>query len=162
MNKNEYEWVKENRETLLNFCRRMDAKDFTSELGFGWESVRDTLVHVANCYHAWLGSYVLLKTKNPITPKDMLPTMGIEEIIELFDQADTYVNDVLQSFATKMEVAIKQTIPWRESNEIISLTPQKLIMHVVTHEYHHKGQIMAMIRQMGYEPPNTDVLGTRD
>nr|WP_242021046.1 DinB family protein [Cytobacillus oceanisediminis] len=35
-------------------------------------------------------------------------------------------------------------------------------MHTVTHEYHHKGQIMAMSRQLGYEPPNTDVLGTRD
>jgi uncharacterized damage-inducible protein DinB len=162
MNQNEYEWVKENRETLLNFCRRMDEKDFTRELGFGWESVRDTLVHVANCYHAWLGSYVLLQTKKPITPKDIIPTMGIEEIISLFEQADSYVNDVLHLFATKMEVAIEQSIPWRESDEIISLTPQKLIMHVVTHEYHHKGQIMAMIRQMGYEPPNTDVLGTRD
>lgn len=42
------------------------------------------------------------------------------------------------------------------------MTPRKLFMHTVTHEYHHKGQIMAMDRQLGYEPPNTDVLGTRD
>ncbi|MEH7885204.1 DinB family protein [Bacillus sp. JJ1609] len=26
-------------------------------------------------------------------------------------------------------------------------------MHTITHEYRHKGQIAAMLRQMGYEPP---------
>lgn len=32
----------------------------------------------------------------------------------------------------------------------------------MTHEFHHKGQIVAMIREMGYIPPNTDILGTED
>ncbi|MBT2744176.1 hypothetical protein J7E77_27030 [Bacillus sp. ISL-77] len=35
-------------------------------------------------------------------------------------------------------------------------------MHTFTHEFHHKGQIVAMIRKMGYVPPYTDVLGTED
>ncbi|WP_420491140.1 DinB family protein [Neobacillus drentensis] len=42
------------------------------------------------------------------------------------------------------------------------MTPRKLLLHTITHECHHKGQIVAMLRQMGYEPPNTDVLGTED
>ena len=162
MNKKEYEWVKENREVLLDFCSNMDPNDFTREMGFGWQSVRDTLVHVANCYHGWLGSYVLLRTLEPITPRENLPTIGIEEIRALFEKADAYVNEVLESFVQKMDEPIVQPIPWRESSEAISMTPRKLFMHTVTHEYHHKGQIMAMARQMGYEPPNTDVLGTKD
>jgi uncharacterized damage-inducible protein DinB len=162
MNQKEYEWVKENREVLLDFCSNMDLNDFTREMGFGWQSVRDTLVHVANCYHGWLGSYVLLRTKKPITPRENLSQMGIEEIRVLFEKADAYVNEVLESFVQKMDEPIVQPIPWRESSEAISMNPRKLFMHTVTHEYHHKGQIMAIARQMGYEPPNTDVLGTRD
>ncbi|MEH7133379.1 DinB family protein, partial [Priestia megaterium] len=27
---------------------------------------------------------------------------------------------------------------------------------------HHKGQIVSKLRMMGYEPPNTDILGTKD
>ncbi|MEH6996494.1 DinB family protein, partial [Neobacillus drentensis] len=46
--------------------------------------------------------------------------------------------------------------------ELLSITPRKLLLHTITHECHHKGQIVAMLRQMGYEPPNTDVLGTED
>lgn len=39
------------------------------------------------------------------------------------------------------------------------MTPRQLLFHTVTHEFHHKGQVMAMMRQLGMEPPNTDVLG---
>ncbi|MCF6411575.1 DinB family protein [Pseudalkalibacillus salsuginis] len=162
MNHKEYEWVKENREVLLDFCSKIDPNDFTREMVFGWQNVRDTLVHVANCYHAWLGSFVLLQTKKPITPRENLPAIGMEEIRVLFGNADTYVNEVLESYALKWDEPIVQPIPWRESSEAISMTPRKLLMHTVTHEYHHKGQIMAMARQMGYESLNTDVLGARD
>ncbi|MCU1806348.1 hypothetical protein NVV31_13245 [Cytobacillus firmus] len=97
-----------------------------------------------------------------MTPRENIPTIGIEEIRTLFEQADAYVYEVFESFSQKMDESIVQPIPWRESTEEISMTPRKLFMHTVTHEYHHKGQIMAMARQLGYEPPNTDVLGTRD
>lgn len=61
-----------------------------------------------------------------------------------------------------MDEAIERAIPWREGGETISITPGKLLMHTITHEFHHKGQIVVMARKMGYEPPNTDVLGTED
>ncbi|HEO8418505.1 TPA: hypothetical protein VBX77_000466 [Yersinia enterocolitica] len=32
-------------------------------------------------------------------------------------------------------------------------------MHSITHEFHHKGQIVAMLRSLGYIPKNTDILG---
>jgi len=59
-----------------------------------------------------------------------------------------------------MDEPIQRKIPWRVGGEPISMTPSKLLAHTITHEFHHKGQVMAMVRQMGYEPPNTDVLGT--
>ncbi|PFP27641.1 hypothetical protein COJ96_15565 [Bacillus sp. AFS073361] len=61
-----------------------------------------------------------------------------------------------------LNVLIEREIPWREASERLSITPCKLLTHTITHEFHHKGQIVAMLRQMGYEPPNTDVLGTED
>jgi len=75
------------------------------------------------------------------------------------DLADDYVEEALNVYAQRMHEPIERPIPWRENVEIISMTPAKLLMHTITHEYHHKGQIVAMARQMGYVPPNTDVLG---
>jgi len=159
---NEYEWVRQTRVVLIEFCSELDPNDFTQENGFGWQSVRDTLVHIADCYNAWLGSFVLLKTKKPITPKENLLELGLVEIKERFETVDSYVNEVFEVYKHQMDEPIQRQIPWREGAELISMTPNKLLMHTITHEFHHKGQIMAMARQMGYEPPNTDVLGTRD
>ncbi|WP_285767445.1 DinB family protein [Peribacillus sp. SI8-4] len=162
MNKNEYEWVRQTRGVLLDFCSELDSVDFTRQNGFGFQSVRDTLVHIADCYHAWLGSFVLLKTKKPITSKEDISVLGLDEIKVRFEQVDLYVNEVFEVLKHQMDDPIHRQIPWREGGEPISMTPSKLLMHTITHEFHHKGQIMAMARQMGYEPPNTDVLGTKD
>ncbi|MCQ6267356.1 DinB family protein [Fictibacillus sp. WQ 8-8] len=163
MNRIEYEWVKQTREILLKFCDELQPEDFTRHIdGFGFQSVRDSLLHVANCYHGWLGSYILLQTKTPLTPKENISKTSLEEIKQRFIQADAYVDDVLNDLDGQMDELIIRAIPWREHGEPISISAAQLLLHVVTHEYHHKGQIMAMARHMGYEPPNTDVLGVGD
>jgi uncharacterized damage-inducible protein DinB len=44
------------------------------------DTVRDSLIHIADCYIAWLGSFVLLKTMKPITPKEDLQKFNLDEI----------------------------------------------------------------------------------
>jgi len=39
----------------------------------------------------------------------------------------------------------------------VTATPLQLFTHVLTHEFHHKGQIMTMCRILGYTPVETDV-----
>ena len=163
MNLKEYKWVQENRESLLDFCSELKPNDFTRELdGFGFQSVRDSLIHVADCYIAWIGSFILLKTKKPITPKQDVVNLSIEDIRLRFEQADLFVKELMEMTTEQMYEPIVKKIPWREAGDEISLTPMKLLIHTITHEYHHKGQIVAMARKMGYVPPNTDVIGTKD
>jgi uncharacterized damage-inducible protein DinB len=159
---NEYGWVRQTRGTLLDFCGKLDSNHFTDSNGFGWQSVRNTLVHIADCYVAWLGSFVLLKTNKPLTPKDEIHNISLEQIIARFEQVDSIVNELLEQHGHSLNELIEREIPWRSAPELLSITPRKLLIHTITHEFHHKGQIAAMLRQMGYEPPNTDVLGTDD
>jgi uncharacterized damage-inducible protein DinB len=42
----------------------------------------------------------------------------------------------------------------------LTLTPLQLFTHVITHEFHHKGQILTMSRTLGYIPVDTDVIRT--
>ena len=162
MHQKEYEWVRQTRATLLDFCSEIKPEDFTRQNGFAWQSVRDSLVHIADCYYAWLGSFVLLNTIKPITPKEELVSFNVEKIKLRFAEVDQFVDEVLDRHGNQLFEMIERKIPWREDPEIVELSPGKLLMHTITHEYHHKGQITAMLRQMGYEPPNTDVLGTDD
>ncbi|MDM7914044.1 MAG: DinB family protein [Candidatus Eisenbacteria bacterium] len=36
------------------------------------------------------------------------------------------------------------------------LVPAWVVLHVLTHEYHHKGQVVSIARSLGYTPPETD------
>ena len=42
--------------------------------------------------------------------------------------------------------------------QTVTATPAALFTHVITHEFHHKGQIASMSRHLGYLPPDTAVL----
>ena len=36
-------------------------------------------------------------------------------------------------------------------------SPAFILLHVITHAFHHKGQIVAMLRILGYPAPDTDL-----
>jgi uncharacterized damage-inducible protein DinB len=36
-------------------------------------------------------------------------------------------------------------------------SPAFILLHVVTHTFHHKGQVVAMLRTLGYPAPDTDL-----
>jgi uncharacterized damage-inducible protein DinB len=36
-------------------------------------------------------------------------------------------------------------------------SPAFILLHVVTHTFHHKGQAVAMLRTLGYPAPDTDL-----
>lgn len=60
MEKLEYEWIKQTRQILLDQCAELNEDEITKELGFGFQSIRDSLIHVAGCYHAWLDFFLIL------------------------------------------------------------------------------------------------------
>lgn len=157
-----YDWVRQSRSVLLDFCGELKPEDFTRQLdGFGWSSVRKTLVHVADCYNGWLGSFVLGRYNSPFTLDDELEHIDLHRVVRRFEVVDALVNDFFDEFDDLLVQPLHRTIPWREP-ETLTVAPFKLFMHTVTHEFHHKGQIVSMIRHMGYVPPDTDLLRTRE
>lgn len=158
MNQLEYEWVKKTRQILLDQCKELNEDDFTKEFEFGFQSIRDSLVHVAGCYHAWLGSFVLSKTSSPLLTKEVIQTMQVGDIERYFQEADRYVEEVIESFTDTFDQFIEKEPSWKANGQVIGKTPRQLLIHSITHEFHHKGQIVAMLRLLNHTPENTDIL----
>lgn len=150
----QYELVQNARNSMFAHCGTLSQADFITPLsGFGDSSVRNLLVHIVNVYRFWLGSFALHQGLPSFRPEQM---QRMDDIRPLFAQTDLLVNIFLHRFQSAPETPITGKIPGRE--EPFATKPLTIFTHVITHEFHHKGQIMSMTRQLGYIPPDTDII----
>lgn len=152
--KRQYDLVKQSRELLFTYCERLNNNDYSKELeGFGVGSIRNLHAHVAECYQSWLGNFAL---KQQITMVNPYTVDNVDEMRHLFKETDTLVYKFLNQFEGQYEETLLGPVPWQENNEKLSIL--WLFTHTITHEFHHKGQIVSIGRHLGYIPSDTDLI----
>jgi uncharacterized damage-inducible protein DinB len=149
----QYEWIRRTRELLFSYCETMSQADYVKELeSFGGDSIRSLHAHVADCYRVWLGSRALGRPLPRITAES---ADSVNEMRKIFRETDDLVLDFLNEFKGKWDNTVQVSFEEGETTEISALW---LFTHTVTHEFHHKGQIVKIGRQLGYIPPDTDLI----
>lgn len=150
--KAQYELVKQSRKILLDYCSEISLVHFlTDKSVFGRGSIRNLLVHIANTYEFWIGKQGL-KREMVFTPFESVKT--VEEAQSLFLDVDKLMTDFFEFVETNQLTHLELELDGKtEKTELL-----KLFTHVVTHEFHHKGQILSLSRSLGYTPIDTDVI----
>jgi uncharacterized damage-inducible protein DinB len=149
----QYELVRESRKALLGFCQTISSVDFLVEnnsFGNGG-SIRNLFVHIANTYGFWITKCG--PNKNIVfTEYESKENMG--DIIDLFDIIDISMFEFIETFKNPE----MRKIDFEINGVKNSASPFKLFSHVITHEFHHKGQILSLSRHLGYIPVDTDIM----
>jgi uncharacterized damage-inducible protein DinB len=151
--KKQYELVLESRKVLLDYCKTVSAPDFlnaNSSFGRGG-SIRNLLVHIANTYEFWIANNALKKN---IDYTKYESVNSVEEAIALFRQVDSRMFE----FIEHVEKDQTQQIEYEVNGKKRAVEPFNLFSHVITHEFHHKGQILSLSRHLGYTPVDTDII----
>jgi len=149
--KQQYEFVRESRAVLFNYCKTISEKHFIAENNFFGRggSIRNLLVHIANTYEFWIAQQSL---NHEVIFSTYDSKKTVTDIVELFDVVDIFMNEFISLIAEKKLIEYKV-------NEIKNTAaPFKLFSHVITHEFHHKGQILSVSRHLGYLPVDTDIM----
>lgn len=150
----QYEWVRSSREIVFRFCEQIPPQQLAGPIAsFGRGSVTDTLLHVADTYLYWIAAVGLQQQpaySGPHTEKNM------ETIREAFDTVNAVVTEFLFTYAARPEAVITREATGNLSE--IRSSPLQLFTHVITHEFHHKGQVMTMGRMLGHTPPDADII----
>ncbi|GGF18473.1 hypothetical protein GCM10010954_16540 [Halobacillus andaensis] len=73
----------------------------------------------------------------------------------LFHQVDGLGEGFLHEYETNPSLTLK-AVSWQDHELEVSVL--WLFTHTMTHEFHHKGQILSMVRHLGCEPIDTDVV----
>ena len=119
--------------------------------GFGFPTVARQLVHILTVEEGWVHD---LQFKDfPGWFEQDAPTL--EALLSQKHRILAATRAYLDSLS---EEQLNATLPRRPegwSGELRS--PAFILLHVITHSFHHKGQIVAMLRILGHPAPDTDL-----
>ena len=137
------------REPLFDSLKKLDNDDFTQVLGNS--SIRDILVHLMNREIYWISILSGMESE----------TLNPEEFTDVQMIAKTWKKigrETREFVAEQTDVSLQyvKTVNWDDTT--VSFTVAKALVHMATHEVHHRGFIIGLLRQMGYEPPDVSMI----
>jgi uncharacterized damage-inducible protein DinB len=155
--KQQYDFIRSTRQTLFAFLDGIPLQKLHKTVpNFGNSSIIKTHIHVADCYMGWLGKFGLKQNDCSFATDYDIEHSDIIMVRDRFELVDEVVQQFLFEFNFRWFEKIANQVKWQE--EPWSTTPLWLLTHTETHEFHHKGQIVSMARQLGYNPPDTDLV----
>jgi len=100
-----------------------------------------------------MGQATAMKQHRPsFTPAEIQHFNAVRDI---YKEVDQLMEEFLQHFSGSLD----EPMPlFRPNGSALTRSPFELFTHVITHEFHHKGQVVSMSRQLGYTPVDTDVI----
>jgi len=148
----QYESVLSSRGTILDYIKTISEEDFLSENStFGRGSIRNLLVHICDTYASWIGERAL---KKEIIYKPFNEYETLANCVAYFEVINNYIEEFINRFSNDYQTDLKII----RNGKLVGLSPLKLFTHVITHEFHHKGQIMSLSRHLGYIPVDADII----
>jgi uncharacterized damage-inducible protein DinB len=150
----QYQLVTGARHALFAYCKTIKPEHLIKNIPeFNNSSMTSLLIHSANTYIHWL------KKTGMQHPHDYFEdnkSGDMADIEKIFAEVDETVNDFLLLFEKVLDVPVVFNVPGKDKQ--LTLSPLELFTHTITHEFHHKGQMLTMSRMLGYIPADTDVI----
>jgi uncharacterized damage-inducible protein DinB len=130
---------------LLDAALRLEPEQLHREMSVSHKSVFDTLEHIHMADRVWL--FRVLGAA-PESPNDPLEVAWPRTQASWGEWADTLTDaDMTRVISYKsLKGDPFQSAVWQ------------IVLHVVNHATLHRGQVMAMFRQLGVPPPPTDLI----
>lgn len=148
----QYSLLQSSRSVLFHYCETISTQHLLQPVEpFGNRSMRDLFVHVTETYLYWISEFAFhLPTRQVPQLKSMA------EIRALYKEVDSNVLEFIRAFDGSWEAQLRGNLG--QDNNEITVPAFHLLTHLITHEFHHKGQILTMSRLLGYTPVDTDIL----
>lgn len=145
-------WTHASLSLLLDHLSSLPATDYAKVLpAFGFPTLHKQVVHIFNCEGFWIQTLQGLPyvDRNPAEFTEVVDARRLKQ--EVSRQTHKYLSGLTdQQLNSTKEL-------YFPDGEIAVRTPALILHHVLTHAFHHKGQIVAMCRALGHPAPDTDL-----
>ena len=148
-----YTLTRRTRAGVLDWLETLPAGVFTQQReDFAYGSLCEIYTHAAQCYLWWVGAVGFGREwhGDPVV-------RDVRELREVFGLVDTILEEALEEWDDwDGPFVYTSARGWTDT-----FTRRWLILHPITHEFHHKGQALALARVLGHPhpgKPDTDLV----
>jgi len=132
---------------LLERCAGLSNQQLDATISGTYGSIRDTLQHIVTAERSYLSR---ISTGQPYRrPKDA-PPLTIAEMMEMARMS----GEGLIEWSHKVQAADSVEIDWDGTPRDVPKTI--LLTQVINHATEHRAQVMAILTQVGIQPPELD------
>jgi uncharacterized damage-inducible protein DinB len=133
--------------------REVLPEDLTREAGVSFGSLLGTLVHM-------LGSQRLSLSRFTGQAPPVLPTPAdLPDFLSLAVAWEETQAELESFLAALTEEQLAAEITWTSTEGHTHTRPLwEPVSHMVNHATYHRGQVASLLRQLGYQPPRTDMI----
>ncbi|MFD3449617.1 DinB family protein [Microbacteriaceae bacterium 4G12] len=143
---------------LFDHIKPLPTDVWTTEIQSVFPSISQTFIHMYVTDTIWLGTLQGKSFDEVKIAAVQLAEKIKETTIEEMEQLFLSLSDDYQTFFARDE-NIKKTISLKHPHfGRLETTVSELFHHVVNHGTYHRGNITAMLRQLGYSSTSTDYI----
>ncbi|HVO85525.1 MAG TPA: DinB family protein [Candidatus Eisenbacteria bacterium] len=136
------------RHTYFEALEKLSWEEFVKNREASFHSMRNIFVHTLGAVNYWLD---FLKKENTRSRKEFDDYTSFRDVQALMEQVEKRTHDYLDSLSTN-GLKKKYTVT-NDMNETVEVTAEDILIHVFEEEVHHRGELIALLWQMGIEPP---------
>jgi uncharacterized damage-inducible protein DinB len=138
---------------MLATVRDVRPEDLNRDAGISFKSLLGTMAHMLGAQKMWLGRF-------SGAPLARVP--GIADFPDLPAWIEGWEETAAQTeafMATLTDEQLDAEITWTTTTGQTYTRPLwQPVLHLANHTTYHRGQVVSLLRQMGYQPQSTDLV----
>jgi uncharacterized damage-inducible protein DinB len=137
---------------LLDVAAKLSPEELTRDFHTSDKCVLDTLVHIYAADRIWLSRVQAAPRATFVDAEDRNLTLLQTEWPALHQRWKLWMRDFSDADVLAM-------VPYKNMRGVPYTKPVwQIVLHVVNHGTHHRGQISGFLRAMGHTPPPLDLM----
>lgn len=136
------------RHKYFETLEKLPWEEFVKNREASFHSLRNILVHTLGAVNYWLD---FLKKENTRSRKEFDDYTSFRDVRILMEQVEKRTHDYFDSLRSG-GLEEKYTVT-NDLNETVEVTAEDILVHVFEEEVHHRGELIALLWQIGIEPP---------
>lgn len=141
------EYNAEVRRRYLATIAKVPWHEFVKNREASWYSMRNIFIHTLGATDHWLD---FLQDEKLRVRRDFDDYKTIEDVQAYTDHVEGRMRNYLNSLTS--EQLSKKYAVTNDAGERIQITAEDVLIHVFEEEVHHRGELIALLWQVGIEP----------